>query len=96
MKMQKATEKKIENFKNMIANRLYTYDDLMTLMEGRKDIPSWSTLRKYNIIEVKKTENYTTEMEDKDEALLWNGWYEWNEKSGKWIIDHNFNLYGLA
>ena len=96
MKMQKATETKIENFKNLIADNLYTYDDLMSLMEGRKDVPSWATLRKYGIVEVKRTESYTTELEDKDEALLWNGWYEWDVKAGKWIIDHNFNLYGLA
>lgn len=96
MKMQKATEIKIENFKHLIADNLYTYEDLMSLMEGRKDVPSWATLRKYNVIDIVKTESYTTELDDTGDALLWNGWYEWNPETKKWIIDHNFNLYGVV
>ena len=96
MKMQKATEIKIENFKRLIADNLYTYDDLMSLIEGRKDVPSWATLRKYNVIDVIKTYSYTTKLADTRDALLWNGWYEWDEQAGEWVIDHNFNMYGLV
>lgn len=96
MKMQLATAKKIENFKALIGNNLYTYNDLMSLIEGRKGMPSWATLRKYNVIDVIKTYSYTTELDDTGDALLWNGWYEWNAATGKWIIDHNFNMYGLV
>ena len=44
MAMQNATAKKIANFKALIGNNIYTYDDLMSLMEGRKDLPSWTIL----------------------------------------------------
>ena len=94
--MQKTTAKKIDIFKTLIGNKLYTYNDLMSLIEDRKDVPSWATLRKYNVIDVIKTESYITELDDTGDALLWNGWYKWNEKTHKWIIDHNFNLYGLV
>lgn len=96
MAMRKDTEKKIETFRQFIGNNSYTYNDLMALIENRKDLPSWNTLRKYNIIDVVRTESYTTELNDEGDALLWNGWYEWNAKTGKWIIDHNFNIYGLV
>lgn len=96
MAMQNATAKKIANFKALIGNNIYTYDDLMSLMEGRKDLPSWTTLRKYNVVDVVKTESYFTKLDDTGDALLWNGWYEWDAKDNKWIIDHNFNLYGLV
>lgn len=96
MKMQAATVKKIENFKELIKDNLYTYNDLMSLMEGRKDLPSWATLRKYNVIDIVKTESFVTKLEDSGDALLWNGWYEWDSKDNKWIIDHIFNLYGLV
>lgn len=96
MKMQNATTKKIENFKTLIGNNLYTYNDLMSLIEGRKDMPSWATLRKYNVIDVIKTYSYTTKLADTGDALLWNGWYEWDASSNQWIIDHNFNMYGLV
>ena len=96
MKMQLATAKKIENFKALIGNNLYTYNDLMSLIEGHKGMPSWATLRKYNVIDVVKTYSYTTKLADTGDALLWNGWYEWDASSNQWIIDHNFNMYGLV
>lgn len=96
MTMQKATAAKIANFKALIGDKLYTYNDILSMIENRKDIPSWNTLRKYNVIDVVKTYSYTTELEDTGDALLWNGWYEWNPTTGKWIIDHNFNMYGLV
>ena len=94
--MQNATAKKIENFKALIGNNLYTYNDLMSLIEGHKDVPSWATLRKYKVIDVIKTYTYTTKLADTGDALLWNGWYEWDASSNQWIIDHNFNMYGLV
>ena len=96
MAMQNLTLRKIENFKALIGDKTYTYNDLMTLMEGRKDIPSWATLRKYNVIDIVRTEEYTTELDDTGDALLWNGWYQWDEKKNKWIIDHVFHIYGLV
>lgn len=96
MAMRLDTLKKINNFKALIGTRLYTYNDLLSLIENRKDMPSWATLRKYGVIDVIRTESYTTEVDDVGDAVLWNGWYEWNEKTGKWIIDHNFNLYGVV
>lgn len=96
MTMQHATAVKIANFKNLIGNHLYTYEDIMTLIKDRKDVPSWATLRKYNVIDVIKTYSYTTKLDDTGDALLWNGWYEWDASCNQWIIDHNFNMYGLV
>ena len=94
--MQKLTAQKINNFKTLMGEHLYTYNDLMSLIENRNDMPSWATLRKYNVVDIIRTESYTTELPDEGDALLWNGWYEWNNETKKWIIDHNFNLYGLV
>lgn len=96
MTMQKATAKKIENFKALIGSNLYTYEDMLSIIADRKDVPSWATLRKYNVIDVIKTYSYTTKLADTGDALLWNGWYEWDASSNQWIIDHNFNMYGLV
>lgn len=96
MAMQKMTAMKIDNFKKMMGDRILTYNDLLPLIENDKNMPSWATLRKYNVIDIVKTESYTTELDDCGDALLWNGWYEWNPETKKWIIDHNFNLYGVV
>ena len=95
-KMQNATKAKIDNFKALIGDKALTYNDIMAMMEGHKGLPSWATLRKYNVIDVVRTEHYETELPDEGDALLWNGWYKWDADRKVWIIDHTFNLYGLV
>ena len=95
MAMQIATIRKINNFKALIGDKLYTRTDILSMIENRTDMPSWTTLRKYEIVTVKCIETFIMEMADNDN-ILWNGYYEWNPTTEKWIVDHNFNMYGLT
>lgn len=96
MKMQMATMRKIDNFRNMLGTRVMTYTDITDIISGNPNMPSWTTLKNYDIIQVVGVESYNTYAEDAGDALLWNGWYQWDEDNNRWIIDHTFTLYGLA
>lgn len=97
MAMQIGTIRKINNFKALMGDKTLLYDEIISLIEAHKnEVPSWTTLRKYGIIDVVRVERYDTEAEDTGDALLWNGWYQWNAEKKVWIIDHIFNLYGLV
>lgn len=96
MKMQANTARKIENFRNMLGDTIMTYADLTAIISGNPNFPSWTTLKNYEIIKVVAVESYNTYEEDTGDALLWNGWYQWDNERKKWIIDHTFTLYGLA
>ena len=97
MAMQIATIKKINTFKELMAGRELRYEEIMDLInEHQKDVPSWTTLRKHNVIDVVRVEGYTVELPDEGEAKLWNGWYEWNATKQVWIIDHYYKIYKLV
>lgn len=97
MAMQIGTIKKITNFKALMGDKELRYEEINDIISAHsKDVPSWTTLRKYNVIDVVRVEGYSVELSDEGEAQLFNGWYEWNPITGKWIIDHNFKIYKLV
>lgn len=97
MAMQIGTIKKIANFKGLMGDKELRYEEINDIINAHsKDVPSWATLRKYNVIDVVRVEGYSVELPDEGEAKLWNGWYEWNAAKQVWIIDHFFKIYKLV
>lgn len=97
MAMQIGTIKKINTFKELMGNKELRYEEINDILATHgKDVPSWATLRKYNVIDVVRIEGYNIELPDEGEAKLWNGWYEWDAIKQVWIIDHFFKIYKLV
>lgn len=97
MSMQIATIKKINTFKALMGAQELRYEEIMNIIESHsKEVPSWTTLRKYGVLDIVRVEGYTIEAEDSGDALLWNGWYQWDEKKKIWVIDHFFKIYKVV
>lgn len=97
--MLKSTESKVRNLRAIFPKDGMSYRDLMSLTAGNKLYPSYSTLKKYGLLEVLREETYeevmtqeTAELFGEEQLTGW-GWFP--EDCG-WTYVHGYKIYGLT
>ena len=90
---------KIENLRNMIGNGV-DYKELERLTYRNDKVPSISTLRKYNLLTIVRTEEYKYEIteEEREEWECDDGYFDdgdWDEEKEKYIMIIKVNYYGI-
>ena len=91
---------KVETLRALIGDGV-TYDRLVDLTFRNDAVPSITSLRKYGLLKVVRTETYTYEMTEEEwECEEWaedddvEDW-EWNEEKGAYVWTQTVNYYGV-
>ena len=87
---------KVENLRNMIGDGV-DYKELERLTFRNEKVPSISTLRRYNLLTIVRTEEYKYEIPE-EELEDWDGYFDegdWDEEKEKYIMIIKVNYYGI-
>jgi len=87
---------KVENLRNMIGGGV-DYKELERLTFRNEKVPSISTLRRYNLLTIVRTEEYKYEIPE-EELEDWDGYFDegdWDEEKEKYIMIIKVNYYGI-
>lgn len=101
--MNTATATKIENLRALIPADGLTMDAIMRLTYRAENLPSVTTLRKYNLLKVVRIESIVStmteeEMEDtcaEEPDFGWNSSWIWDEVANLWVSKEEIKFFGI-
>lgn len=99
--MTNSMMKKIENLRNLLGEKGMPYSDICNLVFRNNDLPSMTTLHKFNLLKVVRVEEWEetmtedewewNDMNDDDSSEYW----DWDEDRNLWVCEDSLKYYGV-